>query len=126
MATEQPLFKVGTQLAGADLSALQYTFVKLNSSGQVVAASVLGEKVFGVLQNKPTQGQPAEVTVIGVTKLVSSAAITAGDKLMTAANGKGATAATTGSTIVGVALETAGSGAADIISAAINCLTGVV
>lgn len=126
MATEQPGFKIGTLTAGADLSALQYTFVKLNSSGAVIACSALGEATIGVLQNKPISGAVAEVMCVGVSKVLSSAAITAGNLIMTAANGKGATAATTGSRSVGFALETAGSGAADIISCFINCGTGII
>ena len=58
-----------TLVAGADLSALQYNFVKLNGSGQAVACSALTDKPIGVLQNSPLSGQEAEVVVIGGTKV---------------------------------------------------------
>jgi len=75
-------------VAGADLSALQYTFVKLNSSGAVVAVSAIGDVVLGVLQNAPTSGKIAEVTVHGVTKIKASAAITLPAVLGTTTAGK--------------------------------------
>jgi hypothetical protein len=62
-----------TLVAGADLSALQYTFVKLNSSGEAIAVAAATDVPIGVLQNAPTSGQEAEVLVVGGTKLVASA-----------------------------------------------------
>lgn len=77
MAYELPVTQHSVSVtAGADLSALQYTFVKLNSSGQVVAVSAINDVALGVLQNAPTSGKTAEVCVHGVTKLKASAAIT--------------------------------------------------
>jgi hypothetical protein len=58
-----------TLVAGADLSAKQYTFVKLNSSGEAIAAAAATDIPIGVLQNAPTSGQEAEVLVVGGTKL---------------------------------------------------------
>lgn len=110
MATEQKCFSVGTQLANADLSAKQFYAVKLaDASGvaQVALASSAGEGIFGILQNKPTSGLPADVCVLGVTKAVAGAAITSGAQVMTNASGKIITAATAGSAVVGFALETA-------------------
>lgn len=125
MATEQRLFNVGTLVAATDLRTAQFTFVKLDATGKVIACAILGEKAIGVLQNKPNIGETADIAVAGVTKLVASAVITAGDKLMTAANGQGATAATLGSSIVGFATEAAGA-AGQIITAVVVCATGVV
>lgn len=79
-----------TLVAGADLSAKQYTFVKLNSSGQAVAVDGATDRPVGVLQNAPTSGQEAEVLVVGGTKLVASAAITEGAVVGTNNAGKGA------------------------------------
>jgi hypothetical protein len=126
MATQTPGINIGSQLAGADLRTAQFKFVKLNGSGQVVIASAAGEKVLGVLQNKPNTGEVADVMLIGVTKLISGAAVTAGALVMTDANAKAITAATTGSTIAGWALETAGSGAADVITVVLAPAVGVV
>ena len=64
-----------TLVAGADLSALQYNFVKINSSGQAVACAAATDIPVGVLQNAPTSGQEAEVLIVGGTKIVAGAAI---------------------------------------------------
>lgn len=125
MATEQKGFAIGTQVAGADLRALQFTFVKVNSSGQIVAATTSGGKVLGVLQNKPNTGEMTEVMVDGVSKVVAGAAVTAGVNIMSDGAGKGILAATAGSTMTGLALESAGA-SGDIISCYISPCVGVV
>lgn len=125
MAYELNGFRSGVLVAGADLSTKQYTAVTLNSSGLVVACSVLGEKVLGILANKPTLGQVCEIVHTGFTPVVASAAFAVNAKLMTAATGKIATAATTGSTIIGFAVEVANAGD-EIVTAYVNCGAGVV
>lgn len=91
MAFEQPGLKI-TLPAGADLSALQYTFVKLNSSGQAVACSATTDIPVGVLQNKPNaSGVAAEIVVTGLTKIVTAAALNPGVQIAT--NGSGQAAA---------------------------------
>lgn len=110
-------------VAGADLSAKQYYFVKLNASGQAVVCSGATDVPIGVLQNKPTSGKVAEVTVIGYTKISSNAALSAGNLIGTSADGQ-ADAKTAGTDtteyVVGVML--ADTGAADVIgSALVNC-----
>lgn len=128
MATEQRGFHVGTQLANADLSALQFTAVKsVNNSGkaEVAANTTSGGKIMGVLQNKPKSGEAADVMVVGVTKMVAGAAVTAGVNVMSDAAGKAILAATTGSTMIGIALSTAG-GAGEIIDVLLLPCVGVV
>jgi hypothetical protein len=49
--------------AAADLSALQYHFVKLDSAGKIVACSTVGEKAFGILQDKPKSGEIGTVLI---------------------------------------------------------------
>ena len=80
--------------AAADLSTKQFLFVKVTAAEQVNAASVLGEVVVGVLQNKPdAAGRAAEVWGPGsVTKIVSSAAFSVNAVLTAAATGKAVTA----------------------------------
>tara|TARA_B110000211_G_C13930993_1_gene487178 strand:+ start:707 stop:958 length:252 start_codon:yes stop_codon:yes gene_type:complete len=63
--------------AGADLSAAQYKFVKI-SSGKAILCAAATDAPIGVLQNSPTSGQEASITVAGGTKLVAGAAIAAG------------------------------------------------
>ena len=67
MAFEQSKLTI-TLEAGADLSAKQYYFVAVDTSGKAVLTGDNGNPV-GVLQNKPTAGQAASVCVYGVTKL---------------------------------------------------------
>jgi hypothetical protein len=112
-----------TLVAGADLSTKQYTFVKLDSSGQAVAASGATDIPVGVLQNAPTSGQEAEVLIVGGTKIVAGAAIGEGALVGTSAAGKAvALVAGTDTTkyVVGTLLtESAADG--NIVTAVINC-----
>jgi hypothetical protein len=112
-----------TLVAAADLSALQYTFVKLNASGQAAACSGATDIPIGVLQNAPTAGQEAEVLVVGGTKIVAGAAIGEGALVGTSAAGKAvALVAGTDTTkyVVGTLLtESAADG--NIVTAVINC-----
>jgi hypothetical protein len=79
MAFELPGFVDGTRPAGADLSSHQYKFVKLNSSGQVVICAAATDKPYGILQNKPTSGQAAEVMKNGLSKMIMAAGNTKGN-----------------------------------------------
>jgi len=112
-----------TLVAAADLSALQYTFVKLNASGQAAACSSATDIPIGVLQNAPTSGQEAEVLVVGGTKIVAGAAIGEGALVGTSSAGKAvALVAGTDTTkfVVGTLLtESAADG--NIVTAVINC-----
>lgn len=112
-----------TLVAGEDLSSKQYTFVKLNSSGQAIAVAAATDRPIGVLQNAPSSGQEAEVLVSGGTKLVASAAVTEGAVIGTTSAGK-AVALTVGTDttkyILGTALiEVAADG--QITTAVVNC-----
>jgi len=111
-----------TLVAGADLSAAQYKFVKLNSSGQAVICSGATDSPIGVLQNAPTSGQEAEVLIVGGTKVVAGAAITLPNTIGTDANGKAVALTTTDTTkyIVG-SLITASAADANVVTAVINC-----
>lgn len=118
----QPLV-IGHLVAGADLSALQYTFVKVNTSAQIVACNGATDRPLGVLQNKPTSGQAAVVCSIGVTKIQADAALDEGVLIGTSADGQ-ADAKTPGTDtteyIVGQVIGAA-SAAGGLISALINC-----
>ena len=123
MAYEIPLFSI-TLPAAADLSAHQYKFVKLNSSGQVAAIAAATDIPLGVLQDKPNAaGAAAEVAVIGVTKLQGDADLVRGNLIGTSADGQ-ADAKTPGTDtteyVVGQVLED-NSAAGGLITALINC-----
>ena len=142
MATESPAIHDGSQtVAAADYSSSaslygmttaglggtgavggsgQYLFVALSASvaRTSVLASVAGQKVYGVLQNKPKAGEAADVVIFGITKVVTgTGGVTLGVEVTTDANGA-AVVWTTGSAkrAVGVALETvAAAGVATIM-----------
>ena len=67
---------IETVNAGGNLSAIQYFFVKLDSSGDAVAVTGITDVPFGVLVNKPdASGKAAEVLRFGVGKVVADAAL---------------------------------------------------
>lgn len=108
--------------AGADLSAKQYTFVKISGTG-VISVAAATDAPIGVLLNDPASGETAAVAVSGIVKLKASAAITAGATIGTTATGTAVTlAAGTDTTkyIVGRAITAAGA-AGDIITVAVDC-----
>jgi hypothetical protein len=70
----------------------QFYFVTTNASGQINFTGA-GAVADGVVQDKPNaQGVEAEVAILGITKLVTGAAVTAGDPLMANASGQAITA----------------------------------
>ena len=83
-----------SMVAGADLSALQFTFVKMNTTDSTVIAAGNGEAAFGVLINDPTSGQAATVVTHGRVMIeVGTGGLTAGDLIGVDANGEAVTAA---------------------------------
>lgn len=79
----------GSALAGPGGSG-QYLAVALSASADhtVVLASVAGQKILGILQNKPVLGEVADVCIHGVTKaMVGSAGSTHGSAQMVDATG---------------------------------------
>lgn len=125
MAYEVPGFMIGTLIAAADLSAAQFLCAKVTAANSVNVATVAGEYVIGILQGKPTSGQPADVMVHGVSKAISGAPISAGAKIMTNASGKVITGATAGSHVIGCALEAA-TGADQVITVLLNAGAGII
>jgi hypothetical protein len=112
-----------TLIAGADLSAKQYYFVKMSADNTCVLCSAATDVPIGVLQNSPISGAEASVLVVGGTKLVAGAAIAAGVKIGTASTGKAdAKVAGTDTTeyTVGQVLLASG-GDAEVLTAVVNC-----
>lgn len=88
--------------AGADLSALQYTFVTVNSSGLCVAAAA-NSLALGVLQNNPVAGEAATVAINGETKIKLGATLAPAAVVEVGATGGKAAAATgAGSYVMGI------------------------
>ena len=78
MAYEIPVLIVAHE-AAADLSAKKYRVVKLATGGKVDVVSGATDVPYGILQNKPTSGQTAEVMILGISKVESDAALAVGD-----------------------------------------------
>ena len=113
-----------SRVAGEDLSSAQYKFVKLdNGDGTVKAVDGATDRPLGVLQNAPTSGQIAEVTIVGGTKVEAGGTASVGQPLFSSSAALGVTLAfgTTGSAAycVGTFIEDAASGA--ITSAVVDC-----
>jgi len=90
-----------TIAATADLRTHQHKLISI-ATGTLAGAGVPGF----VLQNEPNTAQAASLRAIGISKVVSGAAFSLGDKLMSNATGKAITATGTNN-VVGIAMEAA-------------------
>jgi hypothetical protein len=93
-----------TRVAGADLSALQYTFVKLSTTDTVVTCTAA-----------------AEVLIVGGTKLVAGATIAIGNTLGTTSAGAASVLTVTDTTKFVLGSAISGGASAEIITAVVNC-----
>ena len=109
MASEGQQIRVPGLKPAVDLSAAanQYRGVEITAANTVNVNGTQGEKCDGVLQNKPTTAQAAEVCVLGLTKAKAGAAIAAGAQVMVDADGDFITRTATNYS-VGVAVTAAG------------------
>lgn len=69
--------------AAASLNNHQYGAVRMSAEGQVNIASEINvsgatKTVFGILQNKPYAGEPAQVAISGLSKVFAGGTISAG------------------------------------------------
>lgn len=112
-------------VAAADLSAKQYYGLRVTAAFGVDVSSGAGQACLGILQNKPTSGQPAEVMQSGISKAIAGAAVAAGAEVMVAADGRIITAATAGSNVIGICLDGC-SNANEVISVALNAGAAIV
>lgn len=106
MATWNSNVELTPFTAGADMSAKQFTFISLDSDGEVVSPSA-GAFVDGVLFNNPKTGESASVAIKQGQKLKVKCGgnIAAGAEIATDASGAAITATTSGHLKVGKALE---------------------
>ena len=111
-----------TLVAGADLSAKQYNFVKLNSSGQAVAVAAATDLPIGILQNAPLSGQEAEVLISGGSKLVLGGTVAAAAIVSPSAAGAGvAIVHGTDTTKYAVGQAITGGASGEIVTVVVNC-----
>lgn len=77
-------------VAGADLRLKQRYGVKISAVDTIVLIAAATDRAIGVLQNKPNIGEPAEVMVLGKSRVISDGsgtAIAAGDPVGFSADG---------------------------------------
>jgi hypothetical protein len=94
-----------SEIAGVDLSAKQYRFVKLQSTGKVTVPSA-GGHITGVNQDKPVLDEVCAVAVGGVSFAQAGGTIAAGDLVTPGTDGK-AVVAGTGDAVAGEAKQAA-------------------
>jgi hypothetical protein len=101
MATESPLIHDGAQTVAAanygnnaglpgPSGSAQFLAVALSQAVDrtAVLASVAGQQIYGILQNKPAQGEVADIGIFGVSKAqVGAAGSTRGKPQMVDATG---------------------------------------
>lgn len=121
----QPL-KISLE-AAADLSSKQYYFVKTDANGKAAVCAAATDLPCGILQNKPTSGQVAEIVVVGVSKVSSDAALNEAELIGPAGDGQAdkKIPGTDTTEYVGGQMLTATGGAGVIGTALINCAAPV-
>lgn len=121
MATESPLIHDGSQcVAAADYltTPKQFYGVYISASRTVTVAALANHRIYGILQNTPESGQAADVGILGVSKAVAGAALSAGAYLTTDSSGRLVTA-TTGQLACAQAITDAG-GADEVFTVFLN------
>lgn len=116
MSFEAPVLNFSLK-AAADLSSLRFRAVYVDGSGNAIQQQVSGSYILGILQNKPTANQAAEIAMWssgGVTKWTAGAAVPAGTIVTVDTSGR-CIAWVTGASKLGYALTAAGA-ASDVIS----------
>lgn len=97
-------------IAGADLSAAQFTFVVMNTTDRTVVAAGNAAAADGIVINKPALGEAATVVLFGRTIVLAGVGgLTAGANVGVDANGAGVVAATS-DIIVGKVVDAAVAG----------------
>lgn len=115
MAEYLPLFKPGCSISSTASAAVTGgQLLVVSGSGTVAPSSVATHAFVGVAAFDAASGAAVGVHKGGVHRLTATGAITAGDRVIPAANGTVATlgAGTDYSQVVGIALTTAAAGAA--------------
>lgn len=106
VAFENHLQVLSGVTAGVDLSAMAFPFVRITSTGTIVAATA-GKAAYGVCINKPANGRTGDVATSGVTRACASEAIAVGDPVaVVGVVGKVRVALAT-DVVVGIALSAA-------------------
>jgi len=110
MAFEQNIYDISRQ-AAADYytTSKQFYIMKLNSSAYAELAGAANAASIGVLQNKPKEGEAAEIRRVGISKVICGDDIAIGAKVTGNADSEAVTAGA-GERYIGIALETGADG----------------
>jgi hypothetical protein len=107
MSTHSDNNTIGTKTASVDLSAKQYSIVKVSGANTIAGATAATDRPCGILQNNPVSGGPAAFRRGGSSLLTAGAAFAAGAELMSDGSGRGITATGSGAIVAAIALEAA-------------------
>jgi len=109
-------YVVASNYASSDVNGVQaFRFVRLTAAQTIDRCSAITQVPIGVVMEnvdvaKVATGKvAADVRLMGIARVVASAAIAVGAEVSTAADGRAVTAATT-SRVAGIALQAAGAG----------------
>lgn len=98
------IVKTKSIVATATFASKQFTFVKIDTNGQLATPSAGGYAI-GVVQDKPLASSPGAVCFPGdITKVRAGGSFSKGDDIATDGSGK-AVVATSGAYVLGVALS---------------------
>lgn len=123
MAWELKGFSVGNLVADVAQTSNQYKIVKMDTTNnQFTLCSVDGERGIGILQDTPAAGDPGEIMMMGISKVVASEALTAGQFYGTSTSGTAKivegtiTGADVGDHVLGVVIQGAAASALAVVS----------
>lgn len=108
MASSKPIL-TDTFPVAADMSADQFLFATLNTSGELELPTTNGGTVVGVLADTPRAGTHGTVTLLGIEKVTAGASIVPLQALTTTTAGK-AVPAVAGNAVAAIALQAAATG----------------
>lgn len=113
MAFEIPGFRLGTQVAAANLTGGRFGVI--GTAGTIAAVSAAGGRADGVIVDDVASGEAVTFGTSGVEMVVAGAAIANRGPVTSDTQGRAIAASTTGHSINGIALETA-SAAGEVIA----------
>ena len=95
MSNEQDGLSIGWMTAAADLSGKQFYVVKCTADAAFNLTSSAGEKMLGILQDKPLSGNAGNVMAVGISKVLTGTGdLAAGENWQAVADGTAITAST--------------------------------
>lgn len=98
-------------VAGANLSATDYRFVKSHTTqNQVVASTADTDKILGIRQNSPASGEECRVQIMGKAKITLGGTVTIGAWLTPSTAGSAIATTTDKKSVGAIALQAGDSG----------------